>query len=233
VGDWENPCPVLALHLSGRVGLSWAGVSHGRCSICDAEDFCCDHVTGRFYEGQLGYRIVYQADLEEISLTPRPDDPSCFRVHFPKTKAEVEAYRGRPLRPRESPMCGHCRKCSGREGPAEDDLDPRYGPTSLWVPKTRITLDGQVERDPLRESAGLVGRGAFKEHLLSLAHATLATSRTLVTGCIHRSLRPASGSLVRAAPLIGGARCPRCSLHPISFRPVAPCHRRIGGKRHN
>lgn len=124
---WEDSCPVLALH--NRLGMSWAGPSWGRCSICDAEDFGCDHVPGRMYDGVPCQRVVYRADPEEISLTPHPDDPSCYRVHFPKSVAEVEALRGRPLRPGERPICTHCADCRGHEGPTEEDLDPSTWPS--------------------------------------------------------------------------------------------------------
>jgi hypothetical protein len=125
-GEWINACPVLALH--SRIGASWGGVTRGRCSICNADDFQCDHVPGVRYGGVLCFREVYRVDLEEVSLTPHPEDPSTYRVHYPKTDAEVEALRGRPLRPGERPVCMHCQDCPGRQGPQPEDLNPALWP---------------------------------------------------------------------------------------------------------
>ncbi len=125
-GEWTNACPLLALH--SRLGASWGGLSWGRCSICNAEDFQCDHVPGVCYDGVRCVRNVYRVELREVSLTPHPEDPSTYRVHYPKTDAEVEALRGRSFRPGERPACMHCRDCPGIEGPEREDLDPTLWP---------------------------------------------------------------------------------------------------------
>jgi hypothetical protein len=119
---YENACGVLALH--NRFGLSPGGPTVGCCSICRAGDFECDHVPGRRYDGERAHRVITQFDLREISLVTVPRDPRCYRVHFPKSRQEVERLRGRPLGPGDQPVCEHCRDCPGGEGPSAEDLDP-------------------------------------------------------------------------------------------------------------
>jgi hypothetical protein len=110
---FENPCGVLALH--SRIGLSPGGRTWGRCSICGAGDFQCDHVVGQIYDGVRCYREIYRWDGEEMSFTPRPRDPRCFRVWALIPKSEVGTQK---------PNCVHCRHCIGNAEPAPDDLDP-------------------------------------------------------------------------------------------------------------
>ena len=124
---YENACGVLALH--NRFGLSPGGPTVGECSICGAGDFECDHVPGRRYGGERAHRVITEFDMREISLVSVPRDPRCYRVHFPKSRQEVEHRHGGPLRPGEKPICTHCRECTGSEGPGADDLDP-----SRWKP---------------------------------------------------------------------------------------------------
>ena len=113
----ENSCGVLALH--ARLGLSPGGRTWGKCSICDADDFQCDHVPGEAYEGKLCFRTIVRWDAEEVSLTPRPRDPRCFRVWV------LTPVRGASSKP---PRCRHCARCAGRAGPTADDLDPLNWP---------------------------------------------------------------------------------------------------------
>jgi hypothetical protein len=124
---YSNSCGVLALH--SRFGLSPGGPTVGACSICGARDFECDHVPGRRYDGRYCQRIIMEWDVREVSLVPIPRDPRCFRVHFPISRAEVEKFKGGPLRPGECPVCDHCLVCDGIRGPSEEDLDP-----STWPP---------------------------------------------------------------------------------------------------
>jgi hypothetical protein len=122
-GAWVVECGILALH--SRIGLSVAGVSRGRCSICGAADLHCLHVPGTVYDGIRCIREVYEQDLREISLVPLPDDPRTYRVEAPVSDADVVRARGRALLPGEVPTCTHCTTCTG--APTAEDLDP-----TLW-----------------------------------------------------------------------------------------------------
>jgi hypothetical protein len=117
---YENPCGVLALH--SRVGLSPGGRSWGTCSICDADDFECDHVPGQMYGGDLCYRNIYRFDAEEVSFTTRPRDRRCFRVWVLVPRHEVGQRR---------PMCVHCQRCAGAAGPTPEDQDPGTWPSDV------------------------------------------------------------------------------------------------------
>jgi hypothetical protein len=123
-GLLENRCGILALH--SRVGFSPGGPTWGRCSICEAEDFQCDHVPGRTYDGKRCGRVIYRMDPDEISLTTRPRDPRCFRTWIPIPAAEVRerSATGEPVLESH-----HCGMCSGRAGATRQDLDPASWPT--------------------------------------------------------------------------------------------------------
>lgn len=126
-GYWTVGCGVLALHR--RLGASWAGPTLGRCSVCGAGDFECDHVPGRWYDDVHCHRIVHRVDLRDISLVSFPDDPRTYRMEVARTPREIRAARGRPLRRGEVPLCTHCVEgCDGADrGPSEEDVDQ-----SLW-----------------------------------------------------------------------------------------------------
>lgn len=119
---WILRCGVLALH--SRVGSSPGGPTIGACSICGAADFECDHINGEVYDGERCYRLITRFDIKEISLTPRPHDPRCYRLDTVISAREVERRRGRPLAAGESPVCEHCATCPGAQGPTDDDLNP-------------------------------------------------------------------------------------------------------------
>jgi hypothetical protein len=125
-GYWTVSCGVLALHQ--RLGLSFAGPTLGRCSVCGADDFQCDHLARESYEGVYCYREVYRADPHEVSVVQFPEDPRCYRLEVPRTPKEVRQMRGRSLRRGEVPVCTHCAECHAVEsGPSREDLDQ-----SLW-----------------------------------------------------------------------------------------------------
>ena len=127
-GHWAAQCGVLALH--SRLGLSFGGPTLGRCSLCNADDFECDHVPGRVYGGQPCRRVVHTASPHEVSLVSFPDDPRCYRVWRSVSPQEVRSARGRPLRTREVPMCTHCVDCQAVEnGPTLEDVDQSRWPT--------------------------------------------------------------------------------------------------------
>ena len=117
-GLWFNPCGIMALH--SRVGQSVGGVVHTSCSVCGAGTFQCDHVAGKIYDGRLCSHTVKRWEVEEVSLTPWPKDPRCYRLTQRLTLAEVERNIGHPLPAGAVPTCNHCRDCSGE--PTEDDL---------------------------------------------------------------------------------------------------------------
>lgn len=100
-GRWFDVCRLSLMHL--RVGLSAGFVAKRHCSICDGDlsecehmpgtvygmvaarnsdnvctvcddTDCLDHVPGEAYS-VVAHAVVRQADLDEISIVPRPRDP--------------------------------------------------------------------------------------------------------------------------------------------------------------
>lgn len=123
---WVNECGVLALH--SRIGQSAGGVIHTKCSICGSSSFGCDHIEGETYSDRECSHVVHRWDVTEVSLTPRPHDPRCYRLSLPRTTDEVERELGRALRRDETPTCSHCASCYGAAGPNLEDLDPASFP---------------------------------------------------------------------------------------------------------
>jgi hypothetical protein len=127
-GTWGRACGVPALH--ARLGLSFAGATRGRCSLCGAGDLQCDHVPGSCYGGRLCVRIVDRVDLQEISVVQFPEDPRCYRLSRRLGAEEVEAAFGGPLPRGVAPLCTHCQDCQAVErGPAPEDLDQGLWPS--------------------------------------------------------------------------------------------------------
>ena len=123
---WHADCGISALH--SRLGNSIAGTSRGRCSICSAEDFGCEHVPGHLYDGESCIRIVYEMSIDEVSLVPFPEDPRCYRVDVLHSLSEIEASVGEALPTGATPTCVHCEQCPGaNSGPCADDIDQ-----TLW-----------------------------------------------------------------------------------------------------
>lgn len=123
---WHADCGISALH--SRLGNSIAGTSRGRCSICSAEDFGCEHVPGHLYDGESCIRIVYEMSIDEVSLVPFPEDPRCYRVDVLRSLSEIEASVGEALPAGATPTCVHCEQCPGASsGPTADDIDQ-----TLW-----------------------------------------------------------------------------------------------------
>jgi len=141
----ENTCGVLALH--SRLWLSPGGKTWGRCSICGAGDFQCDHVPGRPYGDDLCVRTIVRWDADEVSGTIRPRDPRCFRTWALMSIQELprEIQRGAALL-----RCNHCRTCPGSTGPTADDLDPTSWPDDF---DAMVNATVAASRDALTPSA--------------------------------------------------------------------------------
>jgi hypothetical protein len=130
---WGRNCGVLALH--NRLGLSMARTTRGRCSICDAPDFGCEHVPGATYDGEPCVRQAEVVGIKEVSIVQFPEDPRCYRLFVRTHNAEVERRFGGPLPQGVVPVCTHCLECRGVEdGPSPEDMDQ-----SLWPrPQTPV-----------------------------------------------------------------------------------------------
>ena len=82
-------------------------------------------INGEVYDGERCYRLITRFDLKEISLTPRPHDPRCYRLDTVISARAVEREHGGPLAAGEFPVCEHCASCRGVQGPTGcNDLNP-------------------------------------------------------------------------------------------------------------
>jgi hypothetical protein len=106
-------CPVALAHV--RLGMSPGFViKRERCSICGRPTAGCPHLAGVLYGDRRAYRQIVEADLLEISIVSRPQDPKARieGVAYPPDRLRAEhgtAFEpGRPLRCR---VCA--RPCQG------------------------------------------------------------------------------------------------------------------------
>lgn len=128
-GTWGRSCGVLALH--SRIGLSFAGLTRGRCSICNEPDLNCSHVPGQVYDDLPCVRIVEHVEVSEVSVVEFPDDPRCYRLFLRKTDEDIKRARG-ALPASAMPTCTHCSKCpAAEEGPTPEDLDQNLWPRNV------------------------------------------------------------------------------------------------------
>ena len=129
-GTSHNPCGVLALH--SRIGFSPGMRTWTECIACGAADFQCDH---------LGPRKITKFVAGEVSFTPRPKDPRCFRTWIHLRAPDVTT---RPPYGETTVDCTHCAGCYGRGGATDDDLDP----ASWTVDLERFVDELKVRYEP-------------------------------------------------------------------------------------
>lgn len=131
----HNPCGVLALH--SRIGFSPGMKTWTECMTCGAADFQCGH---------LGPRGVTRFEGGEVSFTPRPKDPRCFRTWIYLSDSEATM---RPPSGETAIDCTHCAGCYGRGGATDEDLDP-----ASWT----VDVDGFVDELKVRYEHGPLTR---------------------------------------------------------------------------
>nr|MDQ3642228.1 hypothetical protein [Actinomycetota bacterium] len=141
-GRYEHRCPVAIGHK--RIGMS-VGIKNVRriCSVCGQDPIRCRHIAGRTYrappfrvggqrcnvcdreecEHQDGevhgvrcWRLVTHADLEEISLVPRPANPDTRLTGLPGSTRDLSAVLGPLWKPGMPVNCDRClTPCNGVE----------------------------------------------------------------------------------------------------------------------
>jgi hypothetical protein len=130
---WILRCGVLALH--SRLATSPGGSTIGECSICGAADFECDHVNGEVYDGKRCHRIITRFDLREISVTPRPHDPRCYRATNRRASPSARTVFGLPTA-RTAPSLAstqpQTRSCPPFPSAANHPLSPPAPGRSGW-----------------------------------------------------------------------------------------------------
>jgi hypothetical protein len=62
-----------------------------RCAICGLEYEECDHMKGKFYNGELCIREIHEAELEEGSIVENPANKMCRMISTTIDGKEVDA----------------------------------------------------------------------------------------------------------------------------------------------
>lgn len=63
-----------------------------KCSICELEYEDCNHLKGKFYNGELCVREIHEAELEEVSLVENPASKLCRVLSATFDGKEVDPF---------------------------------------------------------------------------------------------------------------------------------------------
>jgi hypothetical protein len=113
---YEQRCPVAVAHK--RIGVSPEIVVDGwDCTICNADAETCEHIVGRFYEGEMcGRRARGPIRLLGIAWVTRPDQPDARLTALPLSTDEIRAKMPPDWRPGMPLACDRCLlPCDGIE----------------------------------------------------------------------------------------------------------------------
>ena len=119
-GGYFMECPVALAH--NRVGMSAGFVARVvECSVCRHDPDECPHITGRIYDGKHCHRIVMQADLLEISLVARPNQPDARIMSMSVGTSHLRQELGKEFVPGMPVTCDRClSQCDGVARPFEE-----------------------------------------------------------------------------------------------------------------
>lgn len=114
---YHQACPVALAH--SRVGMS-AGfvIKQSHCSVCGKDPEECEHISGRVYDGERCCRVITEAELLEVSLVERPNQPDA-RIHsYTLTRSELYASLGEGFAWGMTISCDRClNPCRGLSYP--------------------------------------------------------------------------------------------------------------------
>lgn len=63
-----------------------------KCTICELEYEDCNHLKGKFYNGELCVREIHEAELEEVSLVENPANKLCRALSATFDGKEVDPF---------------------------------------------------------------------------------------------------------------------------------------------
>lgn len=135
---YRQDCPVALAH--NRVGLSVGGVAKRKCSLCGGDVSECDHLPGVAYlvpggADELGWcriclkercehtptdvervsmvSIIYEMDLEEVSIVHKPAHPEARISSVTLSTAELKEELGETFVPGVRLQCDRCASTCG------------------------------------------------------------------------------------------------------------------------
>lgn len=68
--------PEMQFHSIGVI------IKESKCSICNSDYGNCEHLKGKLYNGELCYRIITEAEIEEASLVKNPANKLCRTISY-------------------------------------------------------------------------------------------------------------------------------------------------------
>lgn len=119
-GSYFVECPVALAH--NRVGMSVGFVARAvECSICGRDPDECPHITGRTYDGQRCIRRITEADVLEVSLVGRPEQPDARIMSMSIAMSDLHESLGEEFVPGVCVTCDRCLSpCDGVARPFEE-----------------------------------------------------------------------------------------------------------------
>lgn len=110
---YSQTCPVALAH--NRVGCSTGFIiEESECSICGEDPEDCDHISGQLYGDEVCERLITKADLLEVSLVSRPNQPDARIESVSITRDELERELGSEFRYGMPVSCDRClQDCNG------------------------------------------------------------------------------------------------------------------------
>lgn len=107
--------PSVCPHLPGEQYPAIADRRDGSCTICREPG--CDHIPGQEYLARTG-RIILEAEIEEVSLVARPQQPDARLVALPMSMTDLRKALGADFKPGVVVECSACLEaCAGLERP--------------------------------------------------------------------------------------------------------------------
>jgi hypothetical protein len=115
---YRQTCPVALAHT--RVGVSPAIVGgEVECSICGEDPEDCLHITGRRYGEEVCRHVVTEAEIFELSVVGRPNQPDARIQSIVVLESELKQSLGSDFRYGMPVSCDRClTPCPGIEEPS-------------------------------------------------------------------------------------------------------------------
>ena len=106
-GEYRQTCPVALAHK--RVGLSiGAVVEESECSVCGEDPEDCVHITGRAYDRAISHQVITKAELLDVSIVSRPNQPDARIQSISVPRSDLEQSLGPGFRFGIPVSCNRC-----------------------------------------------------------------------------------------------------------------------------
>lgn len=144
-GRYFQTCPAALAH--NRAGLSIGYVVQAQeCSTCGEDPEDCEHITGRQYGDKMCHRRITKADMLEVSLVNRPQNPDARFMRLSLSTQRLQDRLGPDWRPGIPVNCDNClRPCSGV-------FEPEFGDHGPLATSDEITALRDTGKGPKGES---------------------------------------------------------------------------------